>query len=665
MSRDRSRSRAILIGTSHYRDLALRPLPAATCLSAMVELLTGELCGWPRDRITALEDIDTPRDAVMELLPLVRDVTDVLLVYYVGHGMRTRDGQLALALNGTVADPEILPDSALVYPRLMDVLRGSPAATKLVILDCCHAELGLDAEYHFQSGSGDLAGAYPVDGLYFIGASTRYQKAKTPLGGRLTHFTHTLIDVIGTGVQGKPAELTLQQIFIEARVRLLRAKLPQPVDGGMRDAYQFPFARNAAFRPPPGSPYAPGSAYAPGVPYTPDEAVARNAVRPRAAFRLRRPGRRTVLLAGIGVTAAAVGVPLGLSLASSHEGTKDGTKGGTKDGGSTGTRLAPVLYATLDAPGAADAAFSPDSKVLAGGNGDGTISLWEVASRERFDTLTDFTGPSFLGVNSVAFSPDGTILAGADSPEPGKPPSDDVTISLWEVATRKRVTTLTDVGAVLINSVVFSPKGAILATANGIGTISIWSVAAHAKITTLTDAVANVHTTTKAVNSIAFSPDGTILAGSTVAGLVELWDVATFARIATLAGPETGVGDLAFSPDSRILAGATADRTVHLWDVAAHREIGALTYTDADDRRETVADHVQSLTFSPDGRYLAGGTGAGLLILWDVATRTIATTLGRFTSYGNTDSVSSVEFSPDGRMLAAILTSEIKLWTLR
>ncbi|MFH8386039.1 hypothetical protein ACH4E7_34815 [Kitasatospora sp. NPDC018058] len=84
-------------------------------------------------------------------MPLVRNITDVLLVYDVGHGMRTGDGQLALALTGTVADPEILSDSALVYPRLMEVLRGSPAATKPVILDCCHAELGLDAEYHFQS----------------------------------------------------------------------------------------------------------------------------------------------------------------------------------------------------------------------------------------------------------------------------------------------------------------------------------------------------------------------------------------------------------------------------------------------------------------------------------------------------------------------------------
>lgn len=68
--------------------------------------------------------------------------------------------------------------------------RRSPAATKAVILDCCHAELGLDADFHFQSGrrsDGPPAGRRAD----FAGASSRYEKAKTPLGGRLTHFART------------------------------------------------------------------------------------------------------------------------------------------------------------------------------------------------------------------------------------------------------------------------------------------------------------------------------------------------------------------------------------------------------------------------------------------------------------------------------------------
>ncbi|MFL4903363.1 caspase, EACC1-associated type [Streptomyces sp. MMS24-I2-30] len=657
MSPDRSRSRAILIGTSHYRDPAMRPLPADTCVSAMAALLSGDLCGWPAERVTPIEDMDSPRDAVLELVPLVRDVTDVLLVYYVGHGMRTRDGQLALAMTGTVPDPEVLPDSALPYPRLVEVLSGSPAATKLVILDCCHAELGMDADFHFQSGSAaELADAHPVDGLYFIGASSRYQKAKSPIGGRLTHFTHTFIDVVEKGIPHKPAELNLRQIFVETRSRLLRAGLPQPVDGGVRDAYQFPFARNAAFHA------LPGAASEPAPPLPGPATTGPSATRPSATepSGLRRPSRRALLLAAAGVTVAATAVPLGLSLLSSAGGEAAGKESGGKDGEGAGPE--PTPYATVRQPGVMDAAFSPDSKTLATGNGDGTISLWDVAARRRTAVLTDFTGPAFNGVVSVAFSPNGAFLAGVDSKEAGGDSARDGTISLWEVATRKRLATLADEGVVLVNQVAFSPAGAILASANGIGTISIWSVAAQAKIATLTSAVAGVHTSTKQVNSIAFSPDGSILAASTVAGLVELWDGATYTKIATIAGSETGVGALAFSPDGKLLAGATAGSVVHLWEVAGHKEIAVLTYTDSPDEG-LAAGVVGSLAFSPDGRFLAGGTQAGLLLFWDVATRKAAGRLGRFTSSGGSDTV-GVAFSPDGKALAASLLGKVALWKL-
>ncbi|MGW4565864.1 caspase, EACC1-associated type [Streptomyces sp. NPDC004561] len=659
---DRSRSRAILIGTSHYRDLAIRPLPADTCVSAMVDLLTGDLCGWPRDRITALEDMDSPRDAVMELVAQVRDVTDVLLVYYVGHGMRTRAGQLALALTGTSSDPEVLPDSALLYPRLLEVLRGSPAATKLVVLDCCHAELGLDADFHFQSGATDLTDLWPVDGLYFVGASSRYEKAKSPLGGRLTHFTHTLIDVVGTGIPGKPAELTLRQIFVEMRTRLLRAKLPQPVDGGVRDAHRFPFARNAGYEATPADDPSidepVGWQQTPSGLLDPPDPDGREEAKERVRFH----GRRALLFAGLGVVATATAVPLSLSAASSSGDSTKGKGKGAARTGSRGSRPRPTLYATLPASGAADAAFSPDGKVLALGNFDATISLWDIAARKGTATFTDFTDTPFLGVNAVAFSPDGAFLAGADSKDPSKNPHYNGTISLWETATRKRVATLTDPGVVSINSVVFSPKGAILASANGNGTISIWSAAAYTKIATLNNAVAEAHTTTKEVNSVVFSPDGATLASSNVAGLVELWDGATYAKIATLAGYETGVGALAFSPDGKILAGATAGKMVHLWDVEAHKEIAGLTYTDKS--QEGDAGTVTSLAFTPDGRTLIGGTLAGMVMLWDVATRKIATTLGRFTLTGGGSSVVFVALSPNGKTLACVIDGKVDLWTL-
>jgi Caspase domain len=247
MPGDRAASRAILIGNGSFADPArLTPLPAVGCVTAMADLLASDLCGWPQDRIDVITDAETPSALALRVLQSVRDADGTLLVYYAGHGMRTRDGELALALRGTVADPEALPHTAMLYENLAGILRGCRAATKLVILDCCHAGLGNKANYQFQSA--DLTEAYPVDGLYFIGASRTHQKAKFPLSGDLTYFTEAFIDVVRGGIRGLPPELRLDQIFLEVRSRLVTEGLPEPVDSGTRGARQYPFALNAAGR---------------------------------------------------------------------------------------------------------------------------------------------------------------------------------------------------------------------------------------------------------------------------------------------------------------------------------------------------------------------------------------------------------------------------------
>ena len=244
MVRDLSRARAILIGNARYESRGIEDLPPARgSVAAMAGLLEGQLCGWPTDRVTQLVDVPTQHELALEVIAAVQDAEDLLVVYYVGHGLRTSKGQLALALGKTHPGSEALPYTAMLYESLAEILRGCRAATKLVILDCCHAELGGKANYVFQGS--DLAEAYPVDGLYFIGASKQHEKAKSPVGGELTYFTQALIDVVRGGIANRPEELQLDQIFLELRARLVRANLPEPVESGIRGARQFPFALNA------------------------------------------------------------------------------------------------------------------------------------------------------------------------------------------------------------------------------------------------------------------------------------------------------------------------------------------------------------------------------------------------------------------------------------
>ena len=51
--------------------------------------------------------------------------------------------------------------------------------------------------------------------------------------------------------------------------------------------------------------------------------------------------------------------------------------------------------------------FSPDGRLLAASDWNGTVTLWEVATGERKQTITDHRA----GVRSAVFAPDGGTLA--------------------------------------------------------------------------------------------------------------------------------------------------------------------------------------------------------------------------------------------------------------
>jgi dipeptidyl aminopeptidase/acylaminoacyl peptidase len=231
-------------------------------------------------------------------------------------------------------------------------------------------------------------------------------------------------------------------------------------------------------------------------------------------------------------------------------------------------------------------------------------------------------------VDSVAFSPDGALLASG---------SRDNMVRLWRVADKDLVRVLenpvpsSEEGG-YSQDVAFSPGGEMLAFGSTDGAVRLWWVSEdeeHPAGTLLHILPGQLGK----VCSLAFSPDGRILAAGTWNGPVRLWQVSDGTLLRTLNGHTMGVVSVAFSPDGMALVSASLDGTTRLWSTSS----GALVHN---------LEHpsvVTGVAFSPDGSILATDQKLWRVDDWTFI-REMESTKG---GLGN------VAFSPDGKTLAA------------
>jgi hypothetical protein len=239
---DSKQSRAILIGTSQYQDPHLPDLPAvANNLMDLANVLTEPGGVLSTSVCTVLLDPPNVPTLGRQLRRAAAEASDLLMVYYAGHGLIGSDGyELYLALRESEFDDPLY--SALPFDVLRRTLRDSPARTRVLVLDCCFS--GRAIEDVMAEPSSAFMGQLEVAGTVLLAATPPNVPAMAPTGARNTAFTGALLSAFREGIPGGPEFLTLDALYRSTLRTAQVSGLPKPQRRGTATADQLALARN-------------------------------------------------------------------------------------------------------------------------------------------------------------------------------------------------------------------------------------------------------------------------------------------------------------------------------------------------------------------------------------------------------------------------------------
>ncbi|MEV4745863.1 caspase family protein [Streptosporangium sp. NPDC049248] len=243
-------TRVLIVGSGDYvPGSRLSPVPASRTTVADLGDCLVDRAGLDPARLTRCVDPADPQHFAGLLDDAARQATEVLVFYYVGHGLVSPANELHLATRATTdltvgTPPEY---QALPYSTVQRLLLRSTARLVLVVLDCCFS-----GRAHGVSGSAadDAFTVTRQAGAYLLTSTSRTETAWAPVGQPHTAFSGELIRLLTEGEPTGPPGLTLDYVYRFLARSLPDKGLPQPRRQAADLGDQEVLAPNPAYRPP-------------------------------------------------------------------------------------------------------------------------------------------------------------------------------------------------------------------------------------------------------------------------------------------------------------------------------------------------------------------------------------------------------------------------------
>lgn len=238
----------LLVGVgTHIAGSRLPDVPAAKATVTELGEVFVQRCGLARDRLRVLVDPRDPIELGRALDEVIQRAEDVLLVYYVGHGLLDPDGNLYLATQATDDPLRGLAYRAFPCTALRDALAECRARSIVAVLDCCFSGRADAPVSRVMVDSFDRG---YVGGGYVLASAAPESVALAPVGARYTAFSGEVVRLLREGDPTAPPELTLDRVYESLWRTLPERGFPRPHRRSADRAGEMILAANPAYQPP-------------------------------------------------------------------------------------------------------------------------------------------------------------------------------------------------------------------------------------------------------------------------------------------------------------------------------------------------------------------------------------------------------------------------------